>query len=108
MQVFRRDDGTHVELNLSLEELAQRVDVLKRITLDDGTTAVRDIGEELRREYRAHDRSQRRKLAKWPIASWSAAINPEDIDTTRDYDRAQGVPTDYNKHGEPIFTSQKH
>lgn len=107
MQLFRRDDGTHVEMNLDIHELSERV-VANRIVLDDGTEAVRDQAEELRREFKAHDRTQRRKLAKWPMTSWSAAINPEDVDKTREYDRAHGVPTDYNKHGEPIFTSQKH
>jgi hypothetical protein len=108
MQIFRKDDGTYVELNLSLEELAERVDVLKRITLDDGTTAVRDIGEEFRREYRAHDRSQRKAIARWPLASEALAVPANEIKQYEEHDRLHGVSTSYDRQGRPVFTSQKH
>jgi hypothetical protein len=107
VQIFRKSDGSHVELSLNIHELAERV-VAGRIVLDDGTEAVRDVPEELRREYRAHDRGQRRAIAKWPLHSEALAVNRSDVAEVASFDRQNGVPTNYDHQGRPVFTSQKH
>ena len=107
MQLFRKPDGTHVELNLNIHELSERV-VAGRITLDDGTEAVRDVPAELRREYRKHDRGQRRAIAKWPLHSEAMGVPAEEAKQYAEYDRTNGVPTSYDGEGRPILTSQKH
>lgn len=46
--------------------------------------------------------------ALWPIVSDAAAIHPDQIPEAREYDRQHGVPTEYTRDGQPVFTDRAH
>lgn len=90
-QIFRRMDNDEiVELDLSLAEISERV-VAGRITLDDGTEAVRDVAAELARDYGVRQRQASRNLGAWPMTSNALGCHPEQVDSYRDFIRSQGL-----------------
>lgn len=44
----------------------------------------------------------------WPIVSDAAAVHPKQIEEAREIDRKKGVPTEYTKAGQPVFTDRAH
>lgn len=50
----------------------------------------------------------RRQIARWPIVSQAAGIDPEDIPTEQNYLAQHGVKTEYTSEGCPIFRDRAH
>lgn len=67
----------------------------------DGICYKRDIVAE-------HKGSKVGSCMSWPLKSNSVAVHPDQISEFSDYSRKNGVPTDYDGEGRPIFTSAKH
>jgi len=44
----------------------------------------------------------------WPLKSEAAAINPKQIPEAIEFCRTHGVPTEFTRSGQPIFTSRDH
>lgn len=66
-----------------------------------GGRAVRDIVADLRQRHR-------RAVGIWPHASWAMAVHPSQVKEYAEFDRKNGVPTEYNERGEPVLRSMKH
>lgn len=47
-------------------------------------------------------------LPRYPIYCETLAVHPEQIGEAREYDRANGVATDYREDGTPIMTDSRH
>lgn len=45
---------------------------------------------------------------RYPIACETLAVHPEQISEAREYDRANGVPTEYRGDGSPIMRDPGH
>lgn len=54
------------------------------------------------------DRATLTHLPRYPIASDSMAVHPSQIDEVRQFDRSNGVPTDYTPDGRPLMTDAMH
>lgn len=52
--------------------------------------------------------SRVKTIAKWPVLSDAAGCNPDHIPETRAALSAAGVPTDFTRDGQAIFTGPKH
>lgn len=50
----------------------------------------------------------RTRKATYPFYSYAVATNPDDVPKVQKYLRQHGIPTDFNKHGEPRFESPSH
>ena len=50
----------------------------------------------------------RRPVAKWPIASEAAAVNPEDVPAEQAALAAKGVYTEFDRAGRPLFRDKAH
>ncbi len=101
---FRRlDTGEGVEVVMTFAELIDRLDILGRITLDDGT--------ELQRVY---DHTERPRGAASGTDPWknhyseAAAVDPRDARAAEEHARRHGVPTSFDSEGRPHFTSGRH
>ena len=46
--------------------------------------------------------------ACWPMASDAAGVNPDQIKEAMEGARKAGVPTEFNRDGQAIFTSREH
>lgn len=44
----------------------------------------------------------------WPMQSYSAGVNPDQIQEATEGARKAGVPTEFAKNGDAIFTSREH
>lgn len=44
----------------------------------------------------------------WPIRSDALAVHPKQIKEAMEFDRKNGVPTDYDKYGRPELRDRKH
>jgi hypothetical protein len=44
----------------------------------------------------------------WPMKSIAAAVSPDQVQDAMEIDRRAGVPTEYTKHGEPIWRNPGH
>ncbi len=45
----------------------------------------------------------------WPMVSDAMGVHPKQIDEARALDKKKGAPpTEYNKKGQPVFTSERH
>ena len=49
-----------------------------------------------------------RKTSGYPMESDAAGVHPDQIKEAMAFDRKHGVPTNYSKAGNPIYTSQGH
>jgi len=99
--VYRRESNNRrVELTMTIDEhdLREKDGV---ITLDDGTTAKRDLVAEF--GYR-----RRSSPGNWPMESDAAGVHPKQIHGAMVEARRRGVPTSFTPDGRAIFTSRGH
>jgi hypothetical protein len=99
-QLFRRTDNDEiVELELTLDEISERI-VAGRITLDDGVEAVRLVGAELARDYGRREKRGRRNLAAWPQVTHQLGCHPDEVSSYREFLRSEGLTgIDVNANG---------
>jgi len=45
---------------------------------------------------------------KWPMTCFASGVHPSQAQELRDHLKRNGVPTDVNKDGDPIYTSKEH
>lgn len=62
----------------------------------------------MRRDLIAEHGGFRDTTACWPMESDAAGVHPAQVAEAMEHDRRNGVPTDYTKDGNPIFTSREH
>lgn len=44
----------------------------------------------------------------WPMESYAAGVHPKQIPEMREFDKKNGVPTDYSEDGDPILRGPGH
>jgi len=90
---FRTEDGEIVERQFRMGESP------RRIRLDDGRTATRDIQAE---------HLPRRAGGGWPIVCYASGVHPDQAQELRDYLSQRGVPTDVTPGGDPVYRDPHH
>ena len=101
---FRRlDNGEVVELVMTFAELIDRLDILGRIVLDDGTELQRVY------DYTHGPRGGAKGTDPWRTHySEAAGVDPRDVPAAEEHARRHGVPTEFDREGRPHFTSGRH
>ena len=93
---FETPDGKIIERSFPMGSVPRRVKIL-------GTWARRNIAAE-------HCGRSRSKCNPWEggLHSEAAAVHPSQVAMAEEGCKIQGVPTKYDHHGRPIWTSAKH
>ena len=90
--------GEIIEIVMTIAEMQEKQDKDGYLILPDGVAG--------KRYYRA---PMTRKDSTWPMESYAAGCNPDEVKEQRDHSVKIGVPTDFNpKTGDAIFTSPQH
>lgn len=97
----RLDNGKRVELTMSVDQMRRRQRPDGLIELEDGTLACRNMGEEVAK-------CGGQKPGCWPMASWAAGVAPNQVAEAYAKSVKDGVPTEFTRGGDPIFTSRAH
>lgn len=96
---FRGDDGSLVELSMTVAELLRR-------RQDDGS--IEHDGRTLRRDVAAEHAASVGSSAGWPIWSDAAAVHPDQVaGVRRDLER-HGVHVDFDRWGRPRLEDAAH
>ena len=104
--IFRREDGTAYEVELTLAELESRR--LYGTTFQVGGQVVtRDVAAELALANHT-PAARRRELAKYPIRSFSMGVSSARAAELRAKLAAKGCGTCVNERGQVIFESEAH
>jgi hypothetical protein len=74
---------------------------------DDGEIVCKADGTVMERDFKA-DFSKQRRCDTYPYASYAVGISPDEVPAQMKLDKAAGVPTNYDKGGDPIMTSRGH
>lgn len=99
-------DGKVFRKRLDEEYVNENMDVLREIILPDGEKYARCVGDEVRDQWERGDKIKLRP--KWPFASWSCGVQPDQIKETQEYLRKKtGYNVEFKPDGDIIFTSRK-
>lgn len=101
--LYRKDDGSLVEMVMTVAEMERRQRKDMTIRLDDGSIGTRDISAEVMgTAWHAPDRM-------WPIRSDAAGCHPSQVDEYQTAAASMGVPTEWDRStGQAIFRSREH
>lgn len=98
----REDTGELVELVMTVAQKAKRERTDKSIRRRDGVVLRRDIGAE-------HSRAPLvMPSGNWPQVSDALAVSPRQRREAHEHSVKIGVPTDYNRDGQPVWTDRAH
>jgi len=67
-----------------------------------------ECGKAMERDFFAEHNGFPHHPGNWPIHSEAMAVHPDQIKDAMARDAKCGIPTEYDKHGRPIWTSQRH
>jgi len=67
-----------------------------------------NCGVEMYRDFHLEQGGIEHTPGDWPMTSYAAGISAEEIPEFKKIDAAGGVPTEYSKDGDPVFTSKRH
>lgn len=98
--LYEDEDGELVELVMSVEEMRSRQREDGTI-VEGGRVLRRNMGEEV-------VTAGGHRAGCWPKASWGAGVHPSQVAEAHAKSVKDGVPTEFTRDGDPIFTSRGH
>jgi hypothetical protein len=82
-------------------------EMVVRSMKDEGDIVCKADGTVMQRDFKA-DFSKQSRCDTYPYASYAVGVDISEVPGQMKLDKAAGVPTNYNKDGDPIFTSRGH